>query len=510
MARRFYFSLCLAVVFSLSLMAGCPARVIITAGQSNTDGRCPNTELPAYIKALAKDTTTFQRGAYNFCRISQNRTDGQFERFWPQATKRGVENSWAYDAVTYLWLDQMVRDPLYIIKWAVGGTSIAVNKDSKSSAHWSADKGWLKRTCSTAEGGRSLLLSLTRQIDACIDSTLSALKDGYQVDALLWHQGESDYKQGKAYYKNLKGVFAHIRRHLTEKTGKDYSRLPIIMGTVARSNKCYSEEVEKAMKRLADEDPDIHLIDMGKAGLQRDRLHFDAQAAEYLGIQVYDRLLKVAYAPEGVQTTEEGPLAGKRIAFLGDSYVRNHREPAMLTWQYKFARKHGMTYFNYGRNGSNVAYNSQQWGPAMYVRYKDLPAQLDYIVVVGGHNDSCNPNIAEEMETYKTRLAELCEGLIARYPTAQIFFFTRWVTADFAGSNFEKVVDATLEVCGNYSIPVFDSARRGGIYIGNETFRKTFLQPKKGNTDTAHLNARGHDRFLPVAEAFLLQYMPRQ
>ena len=83
MARRFYFSLCLAVVFSLSLMAGRPARVIITAGQSNTDGRCPNTELPAYIKALAKDTITFQRGAYNFCRISQNRTDGQFERFWP-------------------------------------------------------------------------------------------------------------------------------------------------------------------------------------------------------------------------------------------------------------------------------------------------------------------------------------------------------------------------------------------------------------------------------------------
>ena len=60
----------------------------------------------------------------------------------------------------------------------------------------------------------------------------------------------------------------------------------------------------------------------------------------------------------------------------------------------------------------------------------------------------------------------------------------------------------------SYSIPVFDSARRGGIYIGNETFRKTFLQPKKGNTDTAHLNARGHDRFLPVAESFLLQYMP--
>jgi len=507
MAKRFYISL-LAVICSLSLMAGRPARVIITAGQSNTDGRCPNAELPAYIKALAKDTTTCQRGAYSFCHISQNRTDGQFERFWPQATKQGVENSWAYDAVTYLWLDQMVRDPFYVIKWAVGGTSVAVDKDADNSAHWSANKAWLKRTRSTAEGGRSLLLSLTRQIDACIDNTLSSLKDGYQVDALLWHQGESDYRQGKAYYKNLKAVFAYIRRHLTEKTGKDYSQLPVIMGTIARSNKCYSAEVEEAMKRLADEDDNLYLIDMSQAGLQRDRLHFDAKAAEYLGIQVYDRLLKVAYAPEGVQTTEEGPLAGKRIAFLGDSYVRNHREPAMLTWQYKFARKHGMTYFNYGRNGSNVAYNSKQWGPAMYVRYKDLPEQLDYVVVVGGHNDSAGLPLIGGVEGYKSRLAELCEGLITRYPAAQIFFFTRWTAPDFIGSDFEKVVDATLEVCGSYSIPVFDSARRGGIYIGNETFRKTFLQPKKGNTDTAHLNARGHDRFLPVAESFLLQYMP--
>lgn len=493
----------------IAVATGRPVRVIITAGQSNTDGRCPNTELPAYIKALAKDTVTFQRGAYNFCRISQNRVDGQFERFWPQATKEGVENSWAYDAVTYLWLDQLVRDPLYIIKWAVGGTSIAVDKHNAEGQYWSADRGWLKRAHSTAQGGQSLLLSLTQQIDACIDSTLSALKDGYQIDALLWHQGESDYKQGKAYYKNLKAVFTHIRQHLSEKTGKDYSALPVIMGTVAHSNKCYSAEVEKAMRRLADEDGNVYLIDMNKAGLQRDRLHFDAKAAEYLGTQVYDRLLKVAYMPEGVQSIEEGPLAGKRIAFLGDSYVRNHREPAMLAWHYKFARKHGMTYFNYGRNGSNVAYNSKQWGPAMYVRYKDLPDDLDYVVVVGGHNDSFTLDSIGGLEQYKRRLGELCEGLIARYPKAQIFFFTRWVSADFPGSKAEKVVDATLEVCGSYSIPVFDSARKGGIYIGNETFRKTFLQPKKGNTDTAHLNARGHDRFLPVAEAFLLQYMQR-
>lgn len=484
-----------------------PARVIITAGQSNTDGRCPNSELPAYIKALAKDKNTFQRGAYNFCRISQNRVDGQFEPFWPKATKQGVENSWAYDAVTYLWLDQMVRDPFYVIKWAVGGTSVAIDKQNLQGQFWSADKKWLKQTCSTADGGQSLLLSLIRQIDACIDNTLSTLKDGYQVDALLWHQGESDYKMGKDYYGNLKAVFDYIRRYLTEKTGKDYMQLPIIMGTVAKDNKCYNADVEKAMYRLADEDVNIHLIDMGRAGLLRDRLHFDAKAAEYLGEQVYERLLQVAYQPEGVNVVPNSPLAGKRIAFLGDSYVRNHKEPAMFTWHYKFARKHGMTYFNYGRNGSNVAYDSPKWGPGMYVRYKDLPETLDYVVVIGGHNDSYTLDSIGGLEQYKLRLGCLCEGLIERYPTAQIFFFTRWTIYNFIGSEAQKVVDATLEVCGSYGIPVFDAARRSGMYITNENFRKTFLQPKKGNTDTAHLNSRGHDRFMPVAEAFLLPYM---
>ena len=278
-----------------AVVAGCPARVIITAGQSNTDGRCPNAELPVYIKALAKDTLTFRNGAYNYCRISQNRVDGTFVPFWPQATKKGVENSWAYDAVTYFLLDKMMGEPFYVIKWAVGGTSIALDSNSTGGQHWYADEEWLTQNRSTADGGRSLLLSLTRQMDACIEHTLSALTDGYQVEALLWHQGESDYKQGKAYYDNLKAVFSYIRCHLTEKTGKDYSDLPVILGTVAHANRCYNIDVENAMKCLADEDENIYLIDMSKAGLLRDRLHFDAKAAEYLGTQVYDCLLKATY-----------------------------------------------------------------------------------------------------------------------------------------------------------------------------------------------------------------------
>ena len=131
---------------------------------------------------------------------------------------------------------------------------------------------------------------------------------------------------------------------------------------------------------------------------------------------------------------------------------------------------------------------------------------LDYIVVVAGHNDASNGRLDSiGMDTFRERLSTLCEGLIERYPQGRIFFFTPWTCENFIGSMREKVVDAMIEVCGSYGIPVFDAARQSNIFAANEQFRKIYFQGGKG-TDTAHLNARGHDRFLPVAEQFILQY----
>ena len=202
----------------------------------------------------------------------------------------------------------------------------------------------------------------------------------------------------------------------------------------------------------------------------------------------------------GQVSTSSDPLYGKRIGVIGDSYVRNHREPV----EYKFAKKHGMQYFNYGRNGNCVAMPRARFGEAMYKRYKEMTDSLDYVVVIAGHNDaSLLDSIG--IDNYKEKLGILCEGLIEKYPSAKLFFFTCWTRKNFSGSAAEKVVDATLEVCGRYSIPVFDAARKGNIFAQSDAFRKIYFQ-NEGVNDTAHLNAKGHDRFLPCAEAFLLQY----
>ena len=204
---------------------------------------------------------------------------------------------------------------------------------------------------------------------------------------------------------------------------------------------------------------------------------------------------QAANAQNSKTTVDE--LNGKRIGVIGDSYVRNHKEPFENTWHYKFAKKHGMEYFNYGKNGNSIAYSSPRWGKAMYLRYAEMADSL---------NDAFKLDSIGGIDNFKDKMEILCKGLVEKYPTAKIFFFTRWNCKNFKGSDSEKVVDAMIEVCGNYSIPIFDCARKGSIYADNDTFRKIYFQKSKNNTDTAHLNSKGHDRFLKVAESFLLQY----
>ena len=265
------------------------SHVIIIAGQSNTDGRVPVAQLPNYIKRHANKQAVpeYSEGAYPFCLIARNDPHGHFKPYWPKAMRdQGDTNLWGYDAVAMYLLGEKLQKPFYVVKWAVGGTSIEPCEDSYKGMYWSAKPEWLAANKATSKGGRSLTLSLMDEADSCIDNTLSKLENGYRIDAFVWHQGESDRNNGSKYYDNLKALVSYVRTRLTEKTGKDYSRLPFIFGTVARSNQQYNAEVEQAQRRFAREDGNAYLIDMGNATLLKDRLHFDAASAERMGREV--------------------------------------------------------------------------------------------------------------------------------------------------------------------------------------------------------------------------------
>ena len=537
-----YLKLILAlVVCCLSTAAAQPVHVIITAGQSNTDGRVSNLKLPTYIQALSTDNADFSEGAYPYCRIAQNDASGKFVPFWPRTTRGKRTNLWAYDAVTYYWLGQLLKEKFYVIKWAVGGTSIAPDYTSNRGRYWSADPEWLAQAKATSDGGRSLLLSFTQEIDSCIEKTLSQLKEGYQIDAFLWHQGESDYNKGKEYYDNLSKVVAYVRTHLSEKTGRDYSKLPFIFGTVSRSNKRYNAEVENGMKRLAEEDPDVYLIDMSEGALQGDKLHFTAPAAEYLGKQMYERLARII---GDASCRKQHPWWGKRIGYIGDSITDPRCHGGKIKNYWAFLKDWlNITPYIYGISG-------RQWNdvPRQAEKLKaEHGEEVDAILVLMGTNDfnqgipvgewftekkekvmaACGGvktlqtrkrrTLAMDENTYKGRINIGINRLKQLFPEKQIILLTplHRALANFNDKNLQpdesyqnscgEYIDAYVQAvkeAGNlWSVPVIDFNSLTGLNPMVEEQLSYFYDP---SFDRLHPNTKGQER---MARTLMFQLM---
>ena len=199
-------------------------------------------------------------------------------------------------------------------------------------------------------------------------------------------------------------------------------------------------------------------------------------------------------------------LEGKIINYLGDSYIANNATAGndfYDTWAYKLAEKYHCISRNYGIGGNPMTVERAGTQP-MCVRYADMDNDADYVVVVGGKNDY---NVQVSMSDFKSGVATLCAGLINKYVLrkTKICFFTPWAIVNDNADDPETIklteyVDAIKEVCGRYSIPVFDSSRKSGIYMFNSTFRQNYSQ---GDNDVSHLNPEGHDLFLPKAESFI-------
>ena len=266
-----------------------PVSVIITAGQSNTDGRVSNNDLPGYIK----------KNGYRHCLWSYGSDTisggGRFERFWPRVARPDNKERWGYDAVVYYLIDQHAKRDFYVIKESLGGTALDTACVSNNGMYWNASPGYLAANAAADKGGKSLLKAFTENIGACIDHELSRQKGGFEIKAFLWHQGESDKKMAAHYYDNLKAMVAYVRNYLVEKTGdKRYAHLPFICGTFSNESRDRSEEIVSALHRLAEEDSNFHVVDASDLTIQHDRLHFDAQGAEMLGRRVHECLIQVA------------------------------------------------------------------------------------------------------------------------------------------------------------------------------------------------------------------------
>ena len=268
-----------------------PVPVYLVAGQSNTDGRVPNSELPAYI----------QQAPYEHCYWSYGSGahggNGQFELFRPRIINKNMPGRWAYDAVTYYWLEKSLHRDFYVIKESLGGTAIDLRAPSTQKMYWSANSAFLDSTKAADKGGKSLLKAFTENIGACIDQQLSKCKKGYEIKAFIWHQGESDRKTAESYYDNMKAVIDYVRAYVVKKTGKKrYATLPVILGGISHRGRGYSQGVEQAQIKLTQTVKNVYFVPVPDATLRSDNIHFDATGAELLGKKIYNQLVDLGLA----------------------------------------------------------------------------------------------------------------------------------------------------------------------------------------------------------------------
>ena len=268
MMKRIIVIVCLIMATITNVMAQqTDVPVILTAGQSNADGRVPVAELPDDVH-------------YDYCKWSYGSGDyltatDDFKPFSPTVARKDLGNRWGFDAIVYYLLEQQWRRPFYVIKQTMGGTAIDTTcTHSTNGWFWSVDAK-----------EKSLLNAFCKQIDDC----LKQLPANYDIKCLLWHQGEGDKPAAERYHDNLQAVIAHIRQHLVKVTGRQkYASLPVICGTFAKESRQGSPKVAEALYQLEREDKNFHVVDASDLSLQSDKLHFDARGAEMLGQRVFE------------------------------------------------------------------------------------------------------------------------------------------------------------------------------------------------------------------------------
>ena len=270
-----------AMLLSIGGVYAQPASVFLTAGQSNADGRVYNSQLPEYLK-----------DGYEYLHYKKvtSSSDGMFE-------KRNFDNMkerWAFCDVTNYFIEKALQANFYSIKCTEGGTSIDTAATVPTKPVWCADAEWLavnKAYRGDINKGKSLTKSLIEGFYDCVDVTLSKLQHGYDVKAIMWHQGESDRKKADNYYQNFKDMICYMRNAIYEKTGDENDKsLPFIFGTVSRKSRQYSSRVEQAQRKVATELEHVYLIDLSDAPLGKDVLHFDSAGTESLGKKMFEKL----------------------------------------------------------------------------------------------------------------------------------------------------------------------------------------------------------------------------
>ena len=212
-------------------------------------------------------------------------------------------------------------------------------------------------------------------------------------------------------------------------------------------------------------------------------------------------------------------LAGKKIAFLGDSITEGHgtSDRSRVFWRI-LGERTGAQVYGYGVGGTRIAPQQHvlDWEQGSYfeTRVEEMIPDADIVVVFGGTNDFGHGDapfgtiMDEDKRTFCGALHSLCRTLIHRYPAAQLVILTPTHRSSEEDGPYNEIgvrlsadlrgyVDAIIEIAGFYSIPVLDLYRVCGIQPRVETLKQRYMP------DGLHPNDAGHERIAEKLIGFL-------
>ena len=212
-------------------------------------------------------------------------------------------------------------------------------------------------------------------------------------------------------------------------------------------------------------------------------------------------------------------LKNKKIFFLGDSITAGSGVKSIedVYWK-QLERNTGAICTGYGIGGTRFAKQQdadeyEQLGN-FCTRAHNMGNDADIIVVFGGtndygHGDAPFGKIGDKTpETFCGAVDNVINTLINKYPDALIVFMTPAHRINDTGRVYNEgglrcerdlaeYVDAIIEICGTYSVPVLDLFRTGGIQPNVDIMREKFMP------DGLHPNEAGAARIAHRLEMFL-------
>ena len=212
-------------------------------------------------------------------------------------------------------------------------------------------------------------------------------------------------------------------------------------------------------------------------------------------------------------------LAGKKIAFLGDSITEGCGTSSLEHTFWKvLGQKTGAQVFGYGIGGTRIAPQRVPSDPRadqdFISRVDGMIPDADVVVVFGGTNDFGHGDAPfgtrgdQTSETFCGALHVLFTKLYERYPAAQLVVMTPThrlsetdsVMNEFGvrrSGNLRAYVQAIRDAAEDFAVPVLDLFRVSGIQPSVPALREAYMP------DGLHPNDAGHAKIADKLIGFL-------